>query len=103
MRKSLALSLVSLFPLVSSTALAAPMPKCAVQEKDEKGVAKGATGTWTNCWADEVFVLDGKEAGVGCFVDATKMPPAPDAKNCVLGEYGAPPTPTTGWAPRRRP
>ena len=103
MRKSLALSLLSLFPLLSSSAaLAAPRPKCAVQEKDEKGVAKGATGTWTNCWADEVFVLDGKEAGVGCFVDATKMPPAADAKNCVLGDSAPRPTPSTGRAPRRR-
>jgi hypothetical protein len=86
MRKSLTLSLLSLFPLLSSsTLLAAPGPKCGVQEKDEKGVAKGATGAWTNCWADEVFVLDGKEAGVSCFLDMTKMPPAMDAKNCVLG------------------
>ena len=91
MRKSLTLSLLSLFPLLSSsTLLAAPGPKCGVQEKDEKGVAKGATGTWTNCWADEVFVLDGKEAGVSCFVDMTKMPPAMDAKNCVLGDIANP-------------
>ena len=66
-----------------------------MQEKDEKGVAKGATGTWTNCWADEVFVLDGKEAGVGCFVDAMTMH-GPDAKNCVLGMYGMPPNPYNG-------
>jgi hypothetical protein len=94
MRKSLAFSLLTLFPLASSISLAAPGPKCGVQEKDEKGVAKGATGTWTNCWADEVFVLDGKEAGVGCFVDPMTM--MPDAKNCVLGMYGAPPNPYNG-------
>jgi hypothetical protein len=94
MRKSLAFSLLTLFPLVSSTALAAPGPKCGVQEKDEKGVAKAASGQWTNCWADEVFVLDGKEAGVGCFVDPMTM--MPDAKNCVLGMYGMPPQPYDG-------
>ena len=89
MRKSLALSLLTLFPLASSTALAAPGTQCAVQARDEKGAAKGnATGTWTNCWADEVFVLDGKEAGV--------VPPPADAmgkvdlKLSVLGDAANP-------------
>ncbi len=93
MRKSLTLSLLSLFPLLSSTspALAAPANavKCSVQARDEKGAAKGAAkDTWTNCWADEVFVLDGKEAGV--------VPPAADRhgkvdlKASVLGDAANP-------------
>ena len=93
MRKSLTLSLLftGAVSALAATAVAAPQggPKCPVYDKDDKGVVKAQTAApMANCWADEIFVLDGKEAPVSCFVDAMTM--KEDPKNCVLGEIANP-------------